>query len=79
MKLVEVAPPYVPIKWDDVFQTFLATGMECAELTELDGRKLYNVYVSAKRAVITNGLEDVIRISMKRERLFMMRINHDGA
>lgn len=73
MRMVKVKMPTVYIDWAEVFRKFLAQGEEVMELTEFGDRTFMSVYSGAQQAVISNRFDDVIKVSMRKGHIYLIR------
>lgn len=74
MKLVEIDQSEV-MTYRDIIEQFIDSGMECAELTEIEGKSTVNIYQSMYRVAHKHGL--AARVKRRGDRIFLVRVDAD--
>lgn len=74
MKLVEIDLSEI-MTYRDIIEQFIKSGMECAELTEIEGRSLLSIYQSMNRIAHKNDL--AARVKRRGDRIFLVRTDAD--
>lgn len=74
MKLVEIDLSEI-MTYRDIIEQFIKSGMECAELTEIEGKSLMSIYQSMNRIAHKHDL--AARVKRRGDRIFLVRVDAD--
>lgn len=74
MKLVEIDLSEI-MTYREIIEQFIKSGMECAELTEIEGKSLLNIYQSMNRIAHKHDL--AAHVKRRGNRIFLVRMDAD--